>query len=355
MRGPKPERRTTFVPSTVGSVACKSMSFPSTERSAGHPTTVPWRKLAAITAKRTCFITASSSASGRSPASHQRTHHSKTASSLLATSRSSCTSTSTSAPVASCGGSSSKPRSAASTAAFSSAGSVKVSASRHTLSALHGASRAPIASAHASLSASTMRRADASSTSTKASSALSTAGLMPWSAWVASAASRMPDSKRFRKYPEHDASATRCALNSTPSALRAKSVSRSSRQRAMSEVWCGTPPLRVILGAAAVAGCEEEDEALAAAVVRARFFGGMERVKAKIKLLKTPVVHPRPARQPALPTCLEDAALARAMTTPPAPPALPAPPVLPTPPVPPALPPPLARPVEPSCGWRQCA
>eukprot|EP00964_Phaeocystis_antarctica_P112613 scaffold76744_cov67-Phaeocystis_antarctica.AAC.17 len=40
-----------------------------------------------------------------------------------------------------------------------------MSASRHTLSALDGASRAPIASAHASLSVSTTRRADASSTS----------------------------------------------------------------------------------------------------------------------------------------------------------------------------------------------
>eukprot|EP00964_Phaeocystis_antarctica_P116340 scaffold80276_cov62-Phaeocystis_antarctica.AAC.5 len=86
----------------------------------------------------------------------------------------------------------------------------------------------------------------------------------------------MPDSKRFRKYPEHDASATRWALNSTPSALTAKSVSRSSRQRATSEAWCGTPPLSVSLGAAAVVGCEVEDEAAAAAAVRARFFGGMD-------------------------------------------------------------------------------
>eukprot|EP00964_Phaeocystis_antarctica_P035697 scaffold20400_cov63-Phaeocystis_antarctica.AAC.2 len=95
------------------------------------------------------------------------------ASSLLATSRSSCTSASTSAPVASCGGSSSKPRSAASTAAFSSAGSVKVSARRHTLSALDGARRPPIASAHASLSASTTRRADTSSTSVSRPSSIS--------------------------------------------------------------------------------------------------------------------------------------------------------------------------------------
>ena len=92
------------------------------------------------------------------------------------------------------------------------------------------------------------------------------------SPWVASAASRMPDSKMFRKYPEHDASATRWALNSTPSALTAKSVSRSSRQRATSEAWCGTPPLSVSLGAVASSG-DEEDEGLvaAAATVRARF------------------------------------------------------------------------------------
>eukprot|EP00964_Phaeocystis_antarctica_P100580 scaffold66177_cov68-Phaeocystis_antarctica.AAC.2 len=250
------------------------MRSASAERSAGHAPTVSRRNTAAIAAKRTCLITASSSASGRSAASHHRTHHRKTASSLLATSRSFCTSASTSAPVASCGGSSSKPRSAASTAAFSSDGSVKVSASRHALSALDGARRTPIAWAHASLSASTTRRADASSTSTKASSALSTAGLMPWSAWVASAASRMPDSKRFKKYPEHDASATRWALNSTPSAQTAKSVSRSPRQRATREEWCGTPPLSVSLGAAVAAGGGEEDEALAAAV-RARFLGSM--------------------------------------------------------------------------------
>eukprot|EP00964_Phaeocystis_antarctica_P077636 scaffold48213_cov68-Phaeocystis_antarctica.AAC.6 len=62
------------------------MSLPSLESSAGQALTVPWRNPAAITAKLTCFITASSSASGRSAASHHRTHHSKTASSLLATS-----------------------------------------------------------------------------------------------------------------------------------------------------------------------------------------------------------------------------------------------------------------------------
>ena len=84
-------------------------------------------------------------------------------------------------------------------------------------------------------------------------------------------ASRMPDSKSFRKYPEHDASATRWALNSTPSALTAKLVSRSSRQRATSEAWCGTPPLSVSLGAAP-AGWEEDDEEEAlVAAVRARF------------------------------------------------------------------------------------
>eukprot|EP00964_Phaeocystis_antarctica_P079500 scaffold49542_cov69-Phaeocystis_antarctica.AAC.1 len=63
--------------------------------------------------------------------------------------------------VASCEGSSSKQR----CAAFSSAGSVKVLARCHTLSALDGVRRAPIAWAHTSLSASTTRRAAASSTS----------------------------------------------------------------------------------------------------------------------------------------------------------------------------------------------
>eukprot|EP00964_Phaeocystis_antarctica_P130968 scaffold94850_cov64-Phaeocystis_antarctica.AAC.5 len=173
IRGPTPERGNGLVPSTVGSNALERISFASAECSTGHARTVSRRNPSAITAKRTCFITASSSASGRLPASHHRLTHRKTASSLLATSQSSCTSASTSAPVASCGGSSSKPRSAASTAAFSSAGSVKTSASRHTLSALDGASRAPIASVHASLSASTTRRAAASSTSVSRPSSIS--------------------------------------------------------------------------------------------------------------------------------------------------------------------------------------
>eukprot|EP00964_Phaeocystis_antarctica_P078955 scaffold49135_cov76-Phaeocystis_antarctica.AAC.5 len=71
--------------------------------------------------------------------------------------------------VASCEGSSSKQR----CAAFSSAGSVKVLARCHTLSALDGARRAPIALAHASLSASTTRRAAASSTSVSRPSSIS--------------------------------------------------------------------------------------------------------------------------------------------------------------------------------------
>eukprot|EP00964_Phaeocystis_antarctica_P048957 scaffold28351_cov52-Phaeocystis_antarctica.AAC.3 len=77
---------------------------------------------------------------------------------------------------------------------------------------------------------------------------------MPSSAWVASAASRMPDSKRFRKYFELEASATRCALNSTPSAETAKSVSLLSRQRPASEGWYGTPPLNVSVGTAVTGG-----------------------------------------------------------------------------------------------------
>eukprot|EP00964_Phaeocystis_antarctica_P025403 scaffold14274_cov65-Phaeocystis_antarctica.AAC.7 len=168
-----PERGTTFVPLTKGSTAFKITPLPSAEHIGGHTPTVSRKKASAIAAKRTCFITASSSASGRPLASHHRLIHRKMASSLLATSRSSCTSASTSAPVASCAGSSSKPRSAASTAAFSSAGSVKTSARRHTLSALDGASCAPIASAHASLSASTTRRAPASSTSVSWPSSIS--------------------------------------------------------------------------------------------------------------------------------------------------------------------------------------
>ena len=80
--------------------------------------------------------------------------------------------------------------------------------------------------------------------------------------------------RRFRKYFELEASATRWALNSTPSAQMAKSVSRSSRQRPASEGWCGTPPLSVSLGAPAAGG--DEDEALElAAAVRARFVGGI--------------------------------------------------------------------------------
>ena len=81
----------------------------------------------------------------------------------------------------------------------------------------------------------------------------------------------MPDSNRLRKYSELEARATRWALNSTPSALTAKSVSRSSRQRPASEGWCGTPPCSVSL-VVAPADCDE-DEALAAAAaaVRARF------------------------------------------------------------------------------------
>ena len=80
---------------------------------------------------------------------------------------------------------------------------------------------------------------------------------MSWSAWAASTASRIPDSKSFRKYFELEASATRWALNSTPSAQTAKSVSRSSRQRAMSDEWCGTPPLSVTLHGAVAAGYDD--------------------------------------------------------------------------------------------------
>ena len=88
----------------------------------------------------------------------------------------------------------------------------------------------------------------------KASSTSSALGRMPSSAWVASAASRMPDSNRLRKYFELEARATRWALNSTPSALMVKSVSLSSRQRPASEGWCGTPPCSVSL-VVAVADC----------------------------------------------------------------------------------------------------
>jgi len=58
-------------------------------------------------------------------------------------------------------------------AGFSNAGSVKVLARRHALSALDGVRRAPIASAHASLSASSISRADASSTSVSRRSSIS--------------------------------------------------------------------------------------------------------------------------------------------------------------------------------------
>ena len=66
----------------------------------------------------------------------------------------------------------------------------------------------------------------------------------------------MPDSKRFRKYTELEASTTRWALNSTPSAQMAKSVSRSSRQRPAIVGWCGTPPLSVNLDTTTVTDYE---------------------------------------------------------------------------------------------------
>eukprot|EP00964_Phaeocystis_antarctica_P114939 scaffold78890_cov71-Phaeocystis_antarctica.AAC.1 len=245
-------------------------------KSGAHALTVSRRKLSSIAAKRTCFKTASSSASGRSEVPHQRLIHWKTASSLLASSRSSCTSASTCVPEASCGGSSSKPPSAESTAAFSSACREKASAIRHTSRALVGESWAAIIAAHAALSGSTISRADASSISvswlssisqepsyTKVSSALSTGARMPSSECAWSAASRMPESKRLRKYPELEASTMRCALHSTPSAQTTMSVKRESRQSEASTEWCGSPPLSVSLGAAR------------AAVVRARFLGGM--------------------------------------------------------------------------------
>eukprot|EP00964_Phaeocystis_antarctica_P033078 scaffold18754_cov54-Phaeocystis_antarctica.AAC.5 len=120
-RGPQPERRNTCP--TFESESMMTLQ-PATEASAGHARTVVCRKPASIAAKRTCFIAASSSATGRSPASHHRTAHRKMASSFLATSPSSCTSVSTCAPDADCGGSSSKPPRADVTAAFSSTGSV---------------------------------------------------------------------------------------------------------------------------------------------------------------------------------------------------------------------------------------
>jgi hypothetical protein len=108
------------------------------------------------------------------------------------------------------------------------------------------------------LSGSTISRAEASSISvswlssisqepsyTKASSALSTGARMPSSECVWSAASRMPESKRLRKYPELEASTMRCALHSTPSAQTTMSVKRASRQSEASSEWCGSPPLSV--------------------------------------------------------------------------------------------------------------
>ena len=76
---------------------------------------------------------------------------------------------------------------------------------------------------------------------------------MPSSECVWSAASRMPESKRLRKYPELEASTMRCALHSTPSALTTMSVKRASRQSEASSEWCGSPPLSVSLGVDATA------------------------------------------------------------------------------------------------------
>eukprot|EP00964_Phaeocystis_antarctica_P157274 scaffold127393_cov63-Phaeocystis_antarctica.AAC.3 len=179
-----PERGAGFVSPTADSAALKSVRCASVESSSEHAPTV---RALAITARRTCFVTASSSASGRSPASHHRLTHWETAASRLATSRSFCSSVSSirtcwlphistsaaDARLASCAGSSSKPSSATFPAAFSSAGSVKTSARRHTSSALDGVSCAPITAAHASLSASTTRRVAASSTSASRPSLIS--------------------------------------------------------------------------------------------------------------------------------------------------------------------------------------
>ena len=63
----------------------------------------------------------------------------------------------------------------------------------------------------------------------------------------------------------------RCALHSTPSAQTAMSVSFSLRQSATSEEWCASPPLSVILGAAAEAEAEAEE----LAAVRPRLRGAM--------------------------------------------------------------------------------
>ena len=64
-----------------------------------------------------------------------------------------------------------------------------------------------------------------------------------------------------------EASTMRCALHSTPSAQTAMSVRRESRQSEASFGWCGSPPLSVSLGGAVGA----------ALAVRARFRGGMFR------------------------------------------------------------------------------
>ena len=48
--------------------------------------------------------------------------------------------------------------------------------------------------------------------------------------------------------------------------------------------WCGTPPHSVSLGAAVAAGCEDEDEAPAAAAVRARFFGMTGRTAKRVNV-----------------------------------------------------------------------
>ena len=71
----------------------------------------------------------------------------------------------------------------------------------------------------------------------------------------------MPDSKRLRKYFELDASTdpVRLGIRCPLAAQTAKSVSFSSRQRAVSEEWCGTPP-RSVSSDVAVAGCEEDEE-----------------------------------------------------------------------------------------------
>ena len=149
------------------------------------------------------------------------------------------------------------------------------------------------------MSGSTISRAEASSISvswlssisqepsyTKVSSALSTGARMPSSECVWSAASRMPESKRLRKYPELEASTMRCALHSTPSAQTTMSVKRASRQSEASSEWCGSPPLSVSLGVDAAA--------LAAAGARARLRGAMFAWGAEInsQLLAFPKIFP---------------------------------------------------------------